>query len=89
MVKVLEMAQSKHIFNKTAAGFGSFAWNGGGQRELEQTAAALKWDFKGSLEFTGAANADDLAKARKFGADFAQDLKINHEAGGKNPLTIE
>ena len=75
MARALEMAKVKHIFNKISAGFGSHAWNGGGQREFEQAATALKWELVGSFEFSGSPSQDKLTEGRKFGAAFAVRIK--------------
>lgn len=75
MANVLSMAQRKHIFNKIAAGFGSCAWLGGGQREYNDWIAELKWQSCGSLEFKGAPTPAELEEGRKFGAAFARKVK--------------
>jgi anaerobic nitric oxide reductase flavorubredoxin len=75
MVHVLELARTKHIFNKLTAGFGGHAWNGGGMGVFKQTVAALRWDLTGTLEFSGAPSQEDLLKGRTFGAEFAQKVK--------------
>lgn len=72
MANVLSMAQRKHIFNKKAAGFGSCAWLGGGQREYNDWIEELKWQSCGSLEFKGAPTSAELEEGRKFGAAFAR-----------------
>jgi flavorubredoxin len=72
MAHVLDFAKRKHIFGKIAAGFGSCAWLGGGQRQLETIAEGLKWQLDGSLEFKGAPEWTDLQKGREFGAEFAR-----------------
>ncbi len=74
MMNVLNMAQHKHIINKLAAGFGSNAWGGGGQRELIGKVEELKWQHFGSIEFKGVPKAADLLDGRKFGSDFARKL---------------
>jgi len=77
MVKTLKMAQLKHINNKLAAGFGSNAWGGGGQRELNERVESLKWELFGNLEFKGAPKNPELTEGRKFGAEFAKRIKGN------------
>jgi anaerobic nitric oxide reductase flavorubredoxin len=72
MGNVLHMAKHKHIVNKVAAGFGSCAWLGGGQRQLESLMETLNWQFSGSLEWKGAPELADLQQGREFGADFAR-----------------
>ncbi len=74
MVHVLHVTQQKHITNKLAAGFGSNAWGGGGQRDLSERLEALKWQLFGSLEFKGAPKSPELLEGRKFGAGFARSL---------------
>jgi flavorubredoxin len=71
---VLELAQRKHIFNKIAAGFGSYAWSGGSKREYEERIAALRWVSFGTYEFKGTADPAELTEGRKFGASFAKRL---------------
>jgi flavorubredoxin len=75
MGNVLDMAKRKHVSNKIAAGFGSHAWMGGGQRQLAQLAADMHWEFTGSLEFKGAPETADLENGRQFGAEFAAKVK--------------
>jgi anaerobic nitric oxide reductase flavorubredoxin len=79
MTNVLQMAQRKHIFNKITAGFGSAAWGGGGQRELNERAVALKWEVFGNLEFKGEPKSSELDEGFKFGAEFAR--KVREGAG--------
>ena len=79
MGNVLQMAQRKHIINKITAGFGSAAWGGGGQREFNERAAAMKWEVFGNLEFKGGPKPAELEEGRKFGAEFAG--KVREAAG--------
>lgn len=72
MANALSLAQRKHIFNKIAAGFGSCAWLGGGQREYKERIEELKWQSFGSFEFKGAPSSSELEEGRKFGAAFAR-----------------
>lgn len=72
MAHVLDMAKRKNVSNKIAAGFGSHAWAGGGQRQLATLVEGLKWELSGSLEFKGAPELADLQKGREFGAEFAR-----------------
>jgi anaerobic nitric oxide reductase flavorubredoxin len=72
MAQVMKMAQRKHIFNKVAAGFGSHAWLGGGQRELITRIETLKWELTGNFEFKGAPDSAELDEGRRFGAEFAR-----------------
>lgn len=74
MSNALEMARQKHIFNKFAAGFGSYAWMGGGQRDFNERIKALKWENLGNFEFTGRPDSLELVEGRKFGADFARKI---------------
>ncbi len=74
MSNALDMAKQKHIFNKLAAGFGSYAWMGGGQRDFNERIKALKWENLGNFEFTGRPDALELVEGRKFGADFARKI---------------
>lgn len=74
MVSLLNMAKIKHIFNKKAAGFGSFAWGGGGQREFNELVQSLRWESYGNFEYKGIPDSGDLDEGRKFGFDFASKL---------------
>lgn len=73
--KVLEMANIKHIHNKTAARFGSYAWSGGAQKEFKALADLMRWKVSGDLEFSGVPDQEELLRGRMFGADFARQLK--------------
>jgi anaerobic nitric oxide reductase flavorubredoxin len=75
LAPVIKLASAKHIQNKVAARFGSFAWNSGVQREFESLTAELKWELAGKLDFAGAPSAEDLVKGRSFGAEFAKTIK--------------
>ena len=72
LAPVLKLAGAKHIQNKVAARFGSFAWNSAVQREFESLAAEVKWELAGKLDFNGAPSTEDLANGRSFGAEFAR-----------------
>ncbi len=74
MVSLLNMAKTKHIFNKKAAGFGSFAWGGGGQREFNELIQSLRWESCGNFEYKGIPDSGDLNEGRKFGFEFAKKL---------------
>jgi anaerobic nitric oxide reductase flavorubredoxin len=74
MVSLLNMAKTKHIFNKKAAGFGSFAWGGGGQREFNELIQSLRWESYGNFEYKGIPDSGDLNEGRKFGFEFAKKL---------------
>lgn len=74
MSNALDMAKQKHIFSKLAAGFGSYAWMGGGQRDLNERIQALRWDNLGNFEFTGRPDSRELDEGRKFGAEFARKI---------------
>jgi flavorubredoxin len=75
LAPVLKLAGAKHIQNKVAARFGSFAWNSAVQREFESLAAEVKWELAGKLDFNGAPSTEDLANGRSFGAEFARTVK--------------
>lgn len=74
IANVLNVAQLKHISNKTTAIFGSNAWGGGGQRDFGDRIENLKWNLIGNLEFKGAPKASDLTAGRNFGSEFARKL---------------
>jgi flavorubredoxin len=76
MTQVLTMANIKHVYNKQAARFGSFAWNGGAQREFDALATTLKWQNNGSFEFSGTPSPAELNQGRVFGIEFARKLKV-------------
>jgi anaerobic nitric oxide reductase flavorubredoxin len=80
LAPVLKLSSAKHIQNKVAAHFGSFAWSSGAPREFEAMAAEMKWEFAGRLDFSGAPSPEDLVKGRGFGAEFARTIKARFAA---------
>lgn len=84
LAPVLKLANIKHIQNKIAARFGSFAWNSGAQREFESFATEVKWELAGKLDFSGAPSAEDLVQGRSFGAEFAKTIKERLAARGNS-----
>ena len=74
MAFALDVAQRKHIFNKKSAGFGSYGWHGGGQREFNEKIQSLRWESLGNFEYKGMPDQADLDQGRKFGADFARKI---------------
>jgi anaerobic nitric oxide reductase flavorubredoxin len=80
LAPILKLASAKHIQNKVAARFGSFAWSSGVQREFESFAAEVKWELAGKLDFSGAPSAGDLVQGRNFGAEFARTIKERYAA---------
>ncbi|NLF52744.1 MAG: FprA family A-type flavoprotein [Leptolinea sp.] len=75
MEAVLNMAESKHIFNKKASIFGSYAWAGGADRKFVELAEKLKWELLDSLTFNGTPSHEELLRGRQFGAEFARKIK--------------
>lgn len=75
MEAVLNMAESKHIFHKKAAIFGSYAWAGGADRKFVDLAEKLKWDLVNALTFNGAPSREEFLRGREFGAEFARKIK--------------
>lgn len=75
MVQALNMAAVKRIHNRKAAYFGSYGWNGGGRRHLEQLIEPLKWDLVGVVEFAGGPTQEDLRRGQELGACLAQAVK--------------
>jgi flavorubredoxin len=75
MGSLLEMASIKHISNRSTARFGSFAWNGGADKEFAAYAEKLHWQTFGDLNFSGSPKADELIRGREFGAAFARQVK--------------
>jgi len=71
---VLRLAGTKAIRNRQAGWFGSYAWSGGAQRELERILEPMKWTLADTLEVKGGPTDGDLKRARRFGADFARKL---------------
>jgi anaerobic nitric oxide reductase flavorubredoxin len=74
MVTVLNMAHHKHVICKYAAGFGSCAWGGGGQRDFNSRLENLQWELLGTFEFKGMPKISELEQGRKFGAEFARSI---------------
>lgn len=75
MEAVLNMSESKHIFNKKASIFGSYAWAGGADRKFVELAEKLKWELLDSLTFNGSPSHEELLRGRQFGAEFARKIK--------------
>ena len=74
VAEVLTYAAHKRILNKRLAYFGSYGWGGGAKRELVKVTEPLKWELVDSLEFNGAATAEDLHRGETFGQRFAESL---------------
>lgn len=72
---VLDMAKRKRMLNKKAAWFGSFAWSGGAQRELESLIEPMKWELVETFEFKGGPTREDFRHAEEFGRRFAEAVK--------------
>ena len=68
------MVARKRILNKRAAYFGGHGWSGGALRELKKIVEPLKWEIVDALEYVGIPKESDLAKAERFGEQFARDL---------------
>jgi flavorubredoxin len=75
MVHVLDMAERKRIQKRKASYFGSYGWSGGGSKEFNQLAEALKWDVLSEFTFQGGPTREDLEKGEAFGREFAEALK--------------
>jgi anaerobic nitric oxide reductase flavorubredoxin len=75
MEELLHMAGHKRILNKQVAYFGSYGWNGGAQRVLEQIVEPLKWAWVETLTFNGAPTTEDLHKGFDFGRRFAEKIR--------------
>lgn len=71
----MNLAVVKHMTNRTAARFGSYAWAGGAQKEFARIAEQLRWEINGDLEFCGSPDLDDLRRGREFGAAFARRVR--------------
>lgn len=74
VAEVLAYAARKRVLNKRLAYFGSYGWSGGAKRELVRLTEPLKWELVDSLEFNGAATAEDLHRGEAFGRRFAESL---------------
>jgi anaerobic nitric oxide reductase flavorubredoxin len=75
MTTVLNMVQTKRMFNKKAARIGSYGWGGGANRTFEAFLPELKWELIESMDFVGVPKAADLQNAIEFGAKFARAIK--------------
>ncbi len=69
---VLEMARRKRIFGKRSIYFGSYGWGGGGEREMRNAAAAMRWNLLETLPFQAAPTEDELHTGRELGARLAK-----------------
>ncbi|MGB2906875.1 MAG: FprA family A-type flavoprotein [Candidatus Aminicenantaceae bacterium] len=74
VAEALHMVARKRILNKRAAYFGGHGWSGGALRELKKIVEPLKWEIVDALEYVGIPKESDLAKAERFGEQFARDL---------------
>lgn len=72
---VLTDAGLKHVYNKTAAFFGSWSWSSGALREVKELVEPFKWNVIDDLEFEGAAKESVLERAFELGASFGKKLK--------------
>ena len=75
MMDVLMMAERKHVWNKSAAYLGSYAWSGGAEKAFNQMAEKMAWDVLGNHGFLGGADDADLARAREIGVQLARKVK--------------
>lgn len=75
MAALLNLASVKHITDRCAAHFGSYAWNGGAQKDFARLAEQLRWEICGDLEFAGGPDQETLRRGREFGAIFARKIK--------------
>lgn len=72
---VLVDAGLKHVYNKTAAFFGSWSWSSGALREIKELVEPFEWNLVDDLEFEGAAKESILERAFELGAAFGTKLK--------------
>lgn len=72
MVHVLNMAEIKHVANKSAGYFGSYAWSGGAKAVFEGYAQRLGWEVLGALEFCGHVKDADLENIQALARLVAQ-----------------
>ena len=72
---VLADAGLKHVYNKTAAFFGSWSWSSGALREIKELVEPFKWNVVDALEFEGAAKESVLERAFELGASFGKHLR--------------
>jgi flavorubredoxin len=70
-------AKLEHIApkNKVAAAFGSYSWNGGGTKPLQQTFDALKWTtVADAVNMFGSPTADKLTACNALAKTMAEQL---------------
>lgn len=62
MASVLEEIGKKKVFNRKAFRFGSYAWSGGAQKELDEimTRLNMNWEFLEPVEFLGSPREEEL-----------------------------
>lgn len=82
VAQALEAAAHKRIANKRVAYFGSYGWSGGAQRDCEEWAARLKWQWCGALTFAGAPTPEQLRQGANWGEAFARSLLETTAEGG-------
>jgi flavorubredoxin len=75
MVHMLDIAEIKHVKNKVAGYFGSYAWSGGAQKVFEGYAEKLDWEVVGALEFIGMATEEDIQAIQQIAQQVAKKSK--------------
>ncbi len=77
MFAVLDELAKKKVQNRLAFRFGSFAWSGGAQAELEKLMAAYKtgWRFIEPVEFKGKPRDTDIALLTQRVTELAEKVK--------------
>jgi flavorubredoxin len=75
MAYVLDIFKRKHIFGKTVLRIGSWGWVGGAKKEYEAAIEALRWESIPSLEWAGAATAEELSVLEERGRELARIVK--------------
>ena len=75
MAYVLDIFKRKHIYGKTVLRIGSWGWVGGAKKEYEAAIEALKWESLPSMEWAGAATAEELKVLEERGKELARTVK--------------
>lgn len=75
MAHVLDDLRRKKVVGKKGFRFGSYGWTGGAQKELDEIAANLGWDFLPSVEFNGAPRDSDFELIYQRAKELAQKIK--------------
>ncbi|MFN3346800.1 MAG: FprA family A-type flavoprotein [Candidatus Bipolaricaulaceae bacterium] len=64
---LLRLLERKRLRNRVVGLFGSYGWQGGARKKLEEKVRELGWEVVESLEFAGAPTWEDLHRGRALG----------------------